>query len=193
MFASRALQRTQFFAQNTTRSMLTASASDNVRLRGTKLASRGKDMPTMLWFSDIMEPAENFTKFFNRPTNKILNYRNVHLVDMRNQGASDHNPSYDLDEMTGDVMRYMDEHKITMATIGGHGFGAKLATATATANLDRFTGVINLEGGPVCHKYHEAWYELKDNIDFARNMKLSGMEPASAMRAIETGISCPKW
>jgi pimeloyl-ACP methyl ester carboxylesterase len=91
---------------------------------------------------------------------------------MRNQGDSDHHASYDIDEMTNDVMRYMDTNKITMATIGGHGFGAKLATATANANLDRFTGVINLEGGPVCHKYHEAWYELKDNIDFAANMKL---------------------
>jgi len=29
-----------------------------------------------------------------------------------------------------------------MATIGGHGFGAKVAAATAINNLDRFTGVI---------------------------------------------------
>lgn len=176
MFTSKALQRTQFFAQQPLRFMLngvrTAGSTADVRLRSTVLNSRGKDMPTMLWFSDIMEPAENFTKFFSRPDNKILNYRNVHLVNMRNQGDSDHHASYDIDEMTNDVMRYMDTNKITMATIGGHGFGAKLATATANANLDRFTGVINLEGGPVCHKYHEAWYELKDNIDFAANMKL---------------------
>lgn len=161
-------------------SMLTgvqaSGSTAEVRLRSTILNSRGKDMPTMLWFSDLMEPAENFTKFFTRPDNKILNYRNVHLVDMRNQGESDHHESYDIDEMANDVMRYMDANKITMATIGGHGFGAKLATATANANLERFTGVINLEGGPVCHKYHEAWYELKEYINFASNMKLSGMD-----------------
>jgi len=29
-----------------------------------------------------------------------------------------------------------------MATIGGHGYGAKVAAATAINNLDRFTGVI---------------------------------------------------
>ena len=49
-----------------------APGTDNVKLRATKLASRGKDMPTMLWFSDLMEPAENFTNFFTRPDSKIL-------------------------------------------------------------------------------------------------------------------------
>ena len=44
-----------------------------------------------------------------------------------------------------------------MATLGGHGFGAKVATATATRNLDRCTGVINLEGGPLDFRYHEAY------------------------------------
>jgi len=44
-----------------------------------------------------------------------------------------------------------------MATLGGHGFGAKVATATATANLERCTGVINLEGGPLDFRYHEAY------------------------------------
>jgi len=51
----------------------------------------------------------------------------------------------------------MDEKKITYATIGGHGFGAKVAAATAINNMDRFTGVISLEGGPIDHRYHEAY------------------------------------
>lgn len=44
-----------------------------------------------------------------------------------------------------------------MATIGGHGFGAKVATATANAHLNRFTGVICLEGGPLDHTYYESF------------------------------------
>ena len=44
-----------------------------------------------------------------------------------------------------------------MATIGGHGFGAKVAAATAAANLDRFTGVIQYEGGPLDHRYYESY------------------------------------
>ena len=51
-----------------------------------------------------------------------------------------------------------------MATIGGHGFGAKVAAATAAANLDRFTGVVQYEGGPLDHRYHEAYQELNSYV-----------------------------
>ena len=80
-----------------------------------------------------------------------------------------------------------------MATIGGHGFGAKVATATAINNLDRFTGVISLEGGPLNHKYHEAWQELASYIKLAASLKLSDMDAASATKALEKGIPCAKW
>lgn len=59
--------------------------------------------------------------------------------------------------MSADVVRFMDQNKITLASIGGHGFGAKLATATANSNLNRFTGVICLEGGPLDHRFYEAY------------------------------------
>jgi len=47
-----------------------------------------------------------------------------------------------MDSLSNDIVRFMDAKKITMATIGGHGFGAKVAAATAINNLNRFTGVI---------------------------------------------------
>jgi pimeloyl-ACP methyl ester carboxylesterase len=62
--------------------------------------------------------------------------------------------------MGNDIVRFMDEHKITMATIGGHGFGAKVATAAAIGHLNRFTGVMCLDGGPLDHRYYEAYHEL---------------------------------
>ena len=79
------------------------------------------------------------------------------LLNYRNQGGSDHHPSYDMDHVTADIIRFMDEKKITMATIGGHGYGAKVAAATAINNMDRFTGVIQMEGGPVDNRWHEAY------------------------------------
>ena len=114
-------------------------------------------MPHMIWLGDILEPAQNFSGFFNRANNRVRDIRNVWLVDYRNQGDSDHHDSYDLHEMSDDILRFMDEKKITMATIGGHGFGAKVATVAAINHMNRFTGVINLEGGPVDQRYHEAY------------------------------------
>jgi len=50
--------------------------------------------------------------------------------------------------MANDVVRFMYENKITMATLAGHGFGGKLALATACYNLDRVTGVIGIDTAP---------------------------------------------
>lgn len=133
-------------------------------MRGKLIPSQTKDMPYLIWLPDLLEPAENFTNFFTKPINSVDKLRNVWLLDYRNQGTADHHSSYDLNEMADDIVRFMDQNKITMATIGGHGFGAKLAIATATGHLDRFTGVMCLDGGPIDHTYHEAYTELKSYV-----------------------------
>ena len=114
----------------------------NVELRGKILHAKGRDLPTLIWLPDLIEPAENFEQFFTRANNKVLKVRNVHLLNYRNFGNSDHHKSFQLRDLANDIIRYMDNNGITMATIGGHGFGAKVATATATDNLNRFTGVM---------------------------------------------------
>jgi pimeloyl-ACP methyl ester carboxylesterase len=87
----------------------------------------------------------------------------------------------------------MDDKKITMATIGGHGFGAKVAAATAINNMNRFTGVISLEGGPLDHKYYEAYQELASYIQFASTLNLNELDGNQVIRALEQNIPCRKW
>lgn len=147
----------------------------------------------MIWLPELVEPAENFSKFFSDRKNKILDVRNVWLLNYRNQGGSDHHNSYDMDDITADIIRFMDQKKIVMATIGGHGFGAKVAAATAAANLNRFTGVIQYEGGPLNHKYYEAYQELEGYVKFASQMDLASMDAQQALRAIDKNIPCRKW
>jgi len=38
----------------------------------------------MIWLPEITEPAENFEKFFANKTNKVLDVRNVMLLNYRN-------------------------------------------------------------------------------------------------------------
>ena len=146
----------------------------------------------MIWFSDLCEPAANFEKFFTRPDNKILNCRNVWLLDIRNMGDSDHHESFDMYEISKDVTRFMDQQKLTMATLGGHGYGAKVALATAINNMERCTGVVNLEGGPLDHRYYEAWYDLKSYVEAANAMP-KDLEVSAAHKYINDNIACPKW
>ena len=98
-----------------------------------------------------------------------------------------------MEEMSNDIVRFMDEKKITFATIGGHGFGAKVAAATAISHMERFTGVIQLEGGPINHVYHEAYQELASYIKVAANINLERLDASQAIKAIEQGIACKKW
>lgn len=71
--------------------------NNSVKLRGKFIPGRAADLPTMIWLADLLEPAENFSTFFEREDNKILNYRNVWLVNYRNFGDSDHHDSFALE------------------------------------------------------------------------------------------------
>lgn len=80
-----------------------------------------------------------------------------------------------------------------MATIGGHGFGAKVATVTAINNMNRFTGVMALDGGPLDHRNHEAYLELKSYVDAAKKLDLEHSDLAAANKYLDNHVSCPKW
>jgi len=51
--------------------------------------------------------------------------------------------------MAGDVVRFMYENKISMATLGGHGWGGKLALAVGCYYPERVTGVFGLDSLPI--------------------------------------------
>ena len=98
-----------------------------------------------------------------------------------------------MDDMSDDIVRFMNDNDITMATIGGHGFGAKVATATAINNMERFTGVVAFDGGPLDHRYYEAYNELKSYVEAASKIDLSSMDITEAGKALDEAIECPKW
>jgi hypothetical protein len=62
------------------------------------------DLPNLIWLSDLLEPAENFNKFFSREDNKVRDVRNVHLLNTRNFGDSDHHDSFTLEVSFGSLM-----------------------------------------------------------------------------------------
>jgi hypothetical protein len=68
-----------------------------VKLRGKFIKGKTNDLPTMIWLADLLEPAENFSKFFQREDNKISEIRNVWLLNYRNFGDSDHHDSFGLE------------------------------------------------------------------------------------------------
>jgi pimeloyl-ACP methyl ester carboxylesterase len=90
-------------------------------------------------------------------------------------------------------MRFMDAQKLTMATLGGHGFGAKVALATAINNLNRCTGVINLDGGPLDHRYYAVYQELKSYVEIASKIPLDKLDYSNAVKQLRDKIACQKY
>ena len=86
----------------------------------------------------------------------------------------------------------MDQQQLTMATLGGHGFGAKVALATAINNMNRCTGVINLEGGPLDHRYYEAYQELEGYVHAMSQMPANS-DVAQATKWVNDHVGCSKW
>jgi pimeloyl-ACP methyl ester carboxylesterase len=57
--------------------------------------------------------------------------------------------------MSNDIMRFMYEYKISMASLGGHGLGAKIALATACYHYDKVTGIFGVDSTPMNQYYFE--------------------------------------
>lgn len=167
--------------------------TEKVRIRGKFIKSRNTDMPTMLWFPEVLEPSENWEKWFSRSDNKVLDYRNVWVLNPRNFGDSDHHNSFDLEEIANDIRRFIDENKLTYVTVGGHGYGAKVASVFGSFYNDRTSGVICLEGGPIDQTYHEAWEEVRNLIIGCSKLNLSKMNTNDINKKIDSLTENQKW
>ena len=86
----------------------------------------------------------------------------------------------------------MYEHKISMATLGGHGIGGKVALAASCYHFDKVTGYFGINTTPMDQYYHEAFAEVRKNLNF-----LQGLNTKRGYNAIshdlKNNILCPKW
>jgi len=74
--------------------------------------------------------------------------RSVHLLDQRNHGRSPHDPRHDYDALAADVLEYMDQQRLSTATVLGHSMGGKTAMHTALRHPDRVDRLIVVDIAP---------------------------------------------
>ena len=136
-----------------------AQRSSDVRLRGMQIRGNHADLPSLIFFPDLFDTAENWLPFFLAQRSAILDHRDVYILYPRNFGLSDWcddtSEEY-AEQVAADVERFMYEHKITMATLGGHGFGAKNALVTGCYKPHLVTGVLALDYAPQDYIYFRA-------------------------------------
>lgn len=166
--------------------------SSKVKLRGKFLKSTGKDMPTMLFFPEALESVDTYEKFFLENSN-FLNYRNVWILYPRNFGDSDHHNSFCLNESANDISRFIEEKKLSIVTVGGHGYGAKVACAFSTMFLEKTSGVMCIDGGPIDQSYHPAWNSIREYIIKCHEETRSLTNINDAQRKIDKIVTDKTW
>jgi len=145
-----------------------------------------------LMFPEVMDPVENLEKWFLLPHNRVLDYRNVWLLNPRNFGDSDHHPSFELGDIANDIERFMKEKKLSIVTVAGHGFGAKIACHFGALFLDKVSGVACIEGGPIDLSYHQAWDEVRNYIIECDKIS-TDLSTTDYTKKVDTIVTNPKW
>lgn len=86
----------------------------------------------------------------------------------------------------------MYEKRISMATLGGHGLGAKVALAASCYHFDKVTGYFGINSTPMDQYYHESVAELRGYLNFLQGLNTKrGFNSISA--DLKQNILCPKW
>ena len=151
-----------------------------------------KDSPNLIFIPEVFDQAENWLQFFTNPLNKIIQQRNVYILYPRNFGNSDRNPDMSWENHANDILRFMYEHKISMATLAGHGLGGKVALATGCYHFDKITGICTFDTTPTNQYYFQPFHEIRDYINELKNINLH--RPfGSISHDLKRIISCPKF
>jgi len=86
----------------------------------------------------------------------------------------------------------MYEHKISMATLGGHGIGAKIALAAACYHYEHVTGYFGLDSSPMNQFYHDAFGDLRRCTHALKDFSTQRSYPA-IVNLLKDKVTCPYW
>lgn len=167
-------------------------AEDEVELRGIHIKSSMEDSPNLIFIPEAFDQAENWLQFFSNPANKIASQRNVWILYPRNFGNSDRNPNMSWESHANDVLRFMYTHRISMATLAGHGLGGKVALATGCYHPNYVTGFYGIDTVPHNQHFYEPLHELRANLQALQSVSLH-RSYQSIVAEIKAQVKCPKW
>lgn len=77
----------------------------------------------------------------------------VYVLDMRNHGASPHNPVMDYPVMAADLLRFIESRELKTASLLGHSMGGKVVMWFALNHPDTVDHLIVADIAPVSYKH----------------------------------------
>jgi pimeloyl-ACP methyl ester carboxylesterase len=78
----------------------------------------------------------------------------VYALDMRNHGASPHDPVMDYEAMAGDVLQFMDTRHLAAAALLGHSMGGEVAMWFALNQPGRVGKLVVVDIAPLSYRHN---------------------------------------
>ena len=119
----------------------------------------------------------------------------VFALDLRNHGKSPHAPTMSYDEMTTDVVAWMEARGLKSATIAGHSMGGKVAMLLACRDPSRVTRLVVVDIAPKNYLWpgHRASFAAMNELNLAdlrsraeAEMRFEARVPSWSMRKFLT-------
>jgi esterase len=105
----------------------------------------------------------------------------VHSLDLRNHGRSEHADSMSFTDMATDVLNYMDQHSIEQSCLLGHSLGGKVAMQVALLAPQRILRLVVADIAPVAYSGHHD--EVFAGIGAVQLSQIVSRKDAEAMLA----------
>ena len=123
-----------------------------VELYGSKIGGMGEQQSKtgtgdLFFLHGLLGKGINWRSF--ALNDAVSKNRNMHLIDLRNHGESNHHHSMTYEEMANDVLRYADAKDIEKLSIIGHNMGAKIGMTLSCMYPDRVAAMISLDTPPL--------------------------------------------
>lgn len=115
--------------------------------------------------------------------------RRVHLLDLRNHGASPWSDVMDYPSMAADVLEFADSHGLERFHLLGHSMGGKVAMAVALSAPERVSSAIVADIAPVryAHDFEELIGALR-GLNLARIDRRAKADDALASSIDTVGV-----
>ena len=116
------------------------------KLAFDKISASGQKKGSMIVMHGLFGSKTNFRSLAKRP--EMSEERDVYLLDLRNHGHSEHKSTNSIEDISRDVINFLDEQKIDKTVLLGHSMGGKAAIEAAFRLQDRAEGLIIGDIGP---------------------------------------------
>jgi esterase len=121
-----------------------------------------ESLPALIILHGLLGSSDNWNSF-----GKIFGERfRTFIPDARNHGHSPHSEVFNYQAMTGDIVEFMAQHRISSTSLVGHSMGGKTAALTALLHPELVDKLIVVDIAPRSYQaHHDQVFNALTSID----------------------------